>query len=152
VDGGLQAVLLTMAGPAPHAHADTPAHTRAMHAARAPTLHTYTHTETARAPEGLESFKLAEKPHTHPAAEDEEKLKVGWRIVCVLREAAPSSVYARGLQHTAARSRGLQALSWATPGGPHGTHLGGQLLARGAPWPPGALASSLSWFPAVVSY
>jgi hypothetical protein len=34
------------------------------------------HTETARAPEGLESYKLAEKPHQHPSEEDEEKLKV----------------------------------------------------------------------------
>jgi hypothetical protein len=32
--------------------------------------------ETARAPEGLESYKLAEKPHQHPSEEDEEKLKV----------------------------------------------------------------------------
>lgn len=31
--------------------------------------------ETARAPEGLESYKLAEKPHQHPSEEDEEKLK-----------------------------------------------------------------------------
>jgi hypothetical protein len=36
----------------------------------------FAHVETARAPEGLESYKLAEKPHQHPGEEDEEKLKV----------------------------------------------------------------------------
>lgn len=68
-----------------------------------PELVLVVHTETARAPEGLESYKLAEKPHQHPSEEDEEKLKVGKAAVAEAAEEIPATVVCHPLHKRAAR-------------------------------------------------
>lgn len=67
-----------------------------------PELLVVVHTETARAPEGLESYKLAAKPHQHPSEEDEEKLKVGNAAAAKAAQARHAPFVHHSLQKRAA--------------------------------------------------